>query len=79
MANSIDKQQLIEMVSRVLRSEYKNQKELRQLFREIDQRVPAHSGYVMDLIFYPTHYGLGETPTAAEIVEKALSYQIFYL
>lgn len=79
MTNTRDRQQLIEMVSRVLRSEYKNQRELRQLFRDIDQRVPAHSGYVMDLIFYPTNHGLSEKPSAEEIVEKALSYQVFYL
>lgn len=41
----------------------------------LDRSTPGPYGYVFDLIFYPHLNNLGNTPTAEEIVEKALSYK----
>ncbi len=71
MQEQLDKQQLITLVQKILRSEEKLYK-WRDL---INRNVPCPIGHFMDLIYWPQQNGLGNDPTAEEIVEKALSYK----
>jgi hypothetical protein len=74
MRPALDKQHLIALVQEIMHGKGDDQQiaEWREL---LDRSVPCPAGYVFDLIFYPDGYGLGRTPTAQEIVEKALSYK----
>ena len=74
MQERLSKQQLISLVQKIMLAEGTEQ-EIAAWFRLIDHSVPCPDGYVCNLIFYPHLEGLGNHPTAEEIVEKALSYK----
>jgi hypothetical protein len=71
MPGRLDKQQLIWLVQEILRSE----EEIGGWSDLISRSVPCPIGYFMDLIYWPQQNGLGNNPSAEEIVEKALSYK----
>jgi hypothetical protein len=74
MSASLNRQQLISMVQKLMQGEGDEQ-EIAEWEKLIDRSVPCPSGYVFDLIFYPDRHDLGGDPTAEKIVEKALSYK----
>jgi hypothetical protein len=74
MSSSLNRQQLISLVQKLMQGEGDEQ-EIAEWGELIDRSVPCPSGYVFGLIFYPNSHDLGGKPTAEEIVEKALSYK----
>lgn len=74
MRPALSKQQLIDLVQEIMQGRGDDQ-QIAAWHELIDRSVPCPAGYVFDLIFYPDLYGMGRTPTAQAIVEKALSYK----
>ncbi|MDP9313661.1 MAG: hypothetical protein M3R24_22740 [Chloroflexota bacterium] len=69
MVTKLSKAELITLVDRLLQAEGTAEETLEWL-NLIERNVP--SPHVQGLIYWPHRYGLGDTPTAEEIVEKAL-------
>lgn len=65
----------VAMVQRILNADYADDDEVDGWLDELDRAHGCPSGYVSDLIFWPE----GRQPSAAEVVDKALSYQPFAL
>jgi hypothetical protein len=74
MREALNKQQLIILVQEIMQGKGDEQ-QIAEWGDLIDRSTPCPWGYVFDLIFYPHLHDLGSTPTAEEIVEKALSYK----
>ena len=74
MRPALDKQQLIALVQEIMQGKGDEQ-QIAEWDDLLDRSTPCPRGYVFDLIFYPHLYGLGRTPTAEAVVEKALSYK----
>jgi hypothetical protein len=74
MPDALNKQQLISLVQEIMQGKG-NEQQITEWGDLIDRSTPGPWGYVFDLIFYPHLHGLGNTPTAEEIVEEALSYK----
>lgn len=74
MPEALNKQQLISLVRDVMQGKGDEQ-QLEEWGDLFYRSTPGTRGYVFDLIFYPHRHGLGDAPTAEEIVEKALSYK----
>lgn len=72
MAQKLSKDELVDLVARLLRAEGSEEETL-QWLELIEQNVPDPN--VQGLIYWPNRYGLDNEPSAEEIVEKALSYQ----
>lgn len=72
MATKLSKSELVELVAKLLRADG-SEEEQSQWIRLVESNVP--DPHVQDLIFWPSRCGLGEDPSAEEIVEKALSYK----
>ena len=76
MQDKLDKDQLIRLVEKIMRSEG-TLEELEAWLRIVEENVPDPQ--VSDLIYWPEQNGLGETPTAEHIVERALQYKSIQL
>ena len=72
MADSLDKAQLIQLVERILSGEG-TEEELDAWVSLVEQNVPDPN--VWNLLFFPHMCGLGDNPSAEEIVERALAYR----
>jgi hypothetical protein len=72
MRDELSKAQLVELVERIMGGRG-NEREIENWLDLLQKNVP-HPG-VSDLIFWPHKFGLGDSPTAGEIVEKALAYK----
>lgn len=72
MQQKLSKAELVDLVNRLLRAE--GTREETQVWLEtIEANVPYPN--MQGLIYWPDSHGLGENPTAEEIVEKALNYK----
>ena len=67
------KDQLVSLVEKIIRAEGTEQ-EINAWLALLEKNIPVPTGYISGLIFWPGKYGLGATPSAEEIVDKALSY-----
>jgi hypothetical protein len=74
MPEVLNKQQLISLVREIMQGEGDEQ-HIKEWGDLLERSTPCPVGHVFDLIFYPHWHDLGSTPTAEEIVEKALSYK----
>ena len=74
MRDKLEQDQLILLVERIRRAEGTEDEE-GQWLDLIDQSVPAPTGYVSDLIFWPSNHGYTEEPSSQEIIDRALSYK----
>lgn len=72
MADCLDKAQLIRLVERILSGEG-TEAEVDTWVSLVEQNVPDPN--VWNLLFFPHTSGLGDAPSAEEIVERALAYR----
>jgi Colicin immunity protein / pyocin immunity protein len=68
----IDRDQLIELVERIMSAEGESQEEADRLVGLFAENVPHPRA--SDLIFYPEEE-FGHEPTPEEVVDRALSYR----
>jgi colicin immunity protein/pyocin immunity protein len=68
----MDRDELIELVERIMRAEGADQEEADALVGRFEANVPHPAA--SDLIFYPDAH-FGHEPTAEEVVDRALSYR----
>ena len=78
MPGSFIREQLIGLVRKLMRGEG-SEYEIAEWRKLIDRSVPCSAGEVFDHIFYSDRHGLGDSPTAEAIVDKALSYKSIQL
>ncbi|NJM09233.1 hypothetical protein HC891_28055 [Candidatus Gracilibacteria bacterium] len=76
MTHKLSKLELIEIVTRLLQAEGTEEETL-QWIEVLERNVPDPN--VQGLIYWPHRYGLGNEPSAEEIVERALGYQAIRL
>lgn len=74
MHEKLERDQLILLVERIRQAEG-TEEDIDQWLDFINHNVPAPTGYVSDLIFWPNHHGYTEEPSSSEIVDKALAYK----
>jgi hypothetical protein len=72
MSQKLSRDELIELVKKITAP--KNNEEDILNWLEIFERNVPHPE-VSGLIYWPNDYGLGDSPSAEEIVDKALSYK----
>lgn len=72
MTNSLNQQELIELVEKIMSAEG-TEEEIDSMIETFKKNVPHP--YASDLIFWSQNYGLGMDPTAEAIVTKALDYK----
>jgi hypothetical protein len=65
---------LIERTQRIMDADA-TEEEISSWLEHIERSISLPNGYMSDLIFYPQRNGLGEHPTAEEIIDRALSYK----
>ena len=68
----MDRDELIELVERIMRAEGADEAEADALVDRFEASVPHPAA--SDLIFYPDAH-FGHEPTAEEVVDRALSYR----
>lgn len=74
MREKLERDQLILLVERIRRAEGTEDEE-DQWLELINQSVPAPTGYVSDLIFWPNDHGYTGELSSQEIIDRALSYK----
>jgi hypothetical protein len=74
MQDKLDRDQLVRLVAKIMRAEG-TEEELDAWIALVDKHVPGPTGSVSGLIFWPSRHGLGDEPTAEQIVDMALSYK----
>lgn len=72
MQQNLSKAELVNLVTKLLQVEG-TQEEMLVWLETIEKNVPDPN--VQGLIYWPDRHGLGQTPTAEEIVDKVLSYK----
>jgi hypothetical protein len=72
MLQTLNRAELIELVAKLLRAEG-TQEETLEWIRLVEHNVP--DPHVQNFIYWSNKYGLGDDPSAEEIVDKALSYK----
>ncbi|MGW4380465.1 e9imm peptide [Kitasatospora sp. NPDC004531] len=71
----MDREAAVSTVQRIMDGEYADDAEVDRALVALARGLGCPGGYVSNLIFWPE----GGSPTAAEIVEKALAYRPFAL
>lgn len=61
----------VALVQKIMDADYAGDAEADGMLEALDRGLACPTGYVCDLIFWPK----GQEPTAAEVVEQALSYR----
>ena len=74
MREKQERDQLIVLVERIKGADG-TEEEIGQWLNQVDRSVPAPTGYVSDLIFWPNDHGYSQEPSSTEIVDGALSYK----
>ncbi len=77
MREKLERDRLVLLVEQIRQADG-TEEEIDQWLDLVDHSVPsvpAPTGYVSDLIFWPNDYGYTEEPSSSEIVDKALSYK----
>lgn len=72
MTQKLSKHELIALVTKLLRAEGSDD-EIHQWLELVERNVPHPE--VQNLIYWSNRYGLGDSPSAEDIVEQALSYK----
>lgn len=72
MIDRLDKAQLIRLVEQIINGEG-TEEEVDTWVSLVEQNVPDPN--VWNLLFFPEKSGLGDSPSAEQIVEKAFAYR----
>ncbi|KAB8141079.1 hypothetical protein F8S13_21420 [Chloroflexia bacterium SDU3-3] len=72
MKQKLDRAQIVFLVDKLLKAEG-TASEMGDWLELVKANVPDPG--IQGLIYWPNHYGLGDNPSAEEIVDKALSYK----
>jgi hypothetical protein len=73
-ATKLGRLKLIELAQRIIDANG-TEEEIDSWLEHMEQSISLPNGYMSDLIFHPQRNGLGENPSAAEIIDRALSYK----
>jgi hypothetical protein len=73
-AQGLGRLQLIALIQRLLDGDGSTEEQATWM-DQIERELGLPSGYLSDLIYYPTRSGLGAAPSAAAIVDTALAYK----
>jgi hypothetical protein len=73
-ASKLGRLRLIELTQQIVKADG-TAEEMSSWLEQMERSISLPEGYLSGLIFYPQQNGLGERPSAEEIVDRALSYR----